>query len=73
MTSDEKRLLGTEMARALRAKGVKSKIWGLPTNDIKKNYLKSGADACIMKPLPCRKEALSRELLRILYGETQKS
>jgi signal transduction histidine kinase/CheY-like chemotaxis protein len=73
MASVEKQLLGTETARALRSKGVKSKICGLSANDIKKSFLESGADAFIMKPLPCRKEALSRELLRILYGETQES
>ena len=71
MASVEKQLLGTETARALRAKGVKSKICGLSANDIEKSFLESGADAFIMKPLPCRKEALSRELLRILHGETQ--
>jgi signal transduction histidine kinase/CheY-like chemotaxis protein len=73
MASVEKQLLGTETARALRSKGVKSKICGLSANDIKKSFLESGADAFIMKPLPCRKEALSRELLRILYGEAQES
>jgi signal transduction histidine kinase/CheY-like chemotaxis protein len=72
MASVEKQLLGTETARALRAKGVKSKICGLSANEIEKSFLESGADAFIMKPLPCRKEALCRELLRILYGETQK-
>jgi signal transduction histidine kinase len=73
MASVEKQLLGTETARALRAKGVKSKICGLSANDIEESFLESGADAFIMKPLPCRKEALSRELLRILYGKTQES
>jgi signal transduction histidine kinase/CheY-like chemotaxis protein len=73
MASVEKQLLGTETARALRAKGVKSKICGLSANDIEKIFLDSGADAFIMKPLPCREEALSRVLLRILYGDTQKS
>jgi signal transduction histidine kinase/CheY-like chemotaxis protein len=71
MASVEKQLLGTETARALRAKGVTSKICGLSANDIEKSFLESGADAFIMKPLPCRKEALSRQLLRILYGETK--
>jgi signal transduction histidine kinase/CheY-like chemotaxis protein len=71
MASVEKQLLGTETARALRAKGVKSKICGLSANDIEKSFLESGADAFIMKPLPCRRDALRRELLRILYGETQ--
>jgi signal transduction histidine kinase/CheY-like chemotaxis protein len=70
MASVEKQLLGTETARALRAKGTTSKICGLSANDIEKSFLESGADAFIMKPLPCRKEALSRALLRILYGES---
>jgi CheY-like chemotaxis protein len=73
MASVEKQLLGTETARALRAKGVKSKICGLSANDIEKGFLGSGADAFIMKPLPCRQDLLSRELLRILYGERQES
>jgi two-component system invasion response regulator UvrY len=73
MASVEKQLLGTETARVLRAKGVKSKICGLSANDIEKSFIDSGADAFIMKPLPCRKEALSRELVRILYGKTQGS
>jgi signal transduction histidine kinase/CheY-like chemotaxis protein len=69
MASVEKQLLGTETVRALRAKGVKSKICGLSANDIEKSFLESGADAFIMKPLPCRQEPLSRELIRVLYGE----
>jgi signal transduction histidine kinase/CheY-like chemotaxis protein len=73
MASVEKQLLGTETVRALRAKGIKSKICGLSANDIEKSFLESGADAFIMKPLPCRVEPLSRELLRILYGEVQES
>jgi signal transduction histidine kinase/CheY-like chemotaxis protein len=73
MASVEKQLLGTETARALRAKGVKSKICGLSANDIEKGFLESGADAFVMKPLPCRQDLLSRELLRILYGERQDS
>jgi signal transduction histidine kinase/CheY-like chemotaxis protein len=73
MASVEKQLLGTETARALRAKGVTSKICGLSANDIEKGFLESGADAYIMKPLPCRQDLLSRELLRILYGERQES
>jgi signal transduction histidine kinase/CheY-like chemotaxis protein len=70
MASVDKQLLGTETARALRAKGIVSKICGLSANDIEKNFLDSGADAFIMKPLPCRKEALSLELLRILSGKS---
>jgi hypothetical protein len=71
MASVEKQLLGTETARALRAKeGVKSQICGLSANDIEKSFLEPGADAFIMKPLPCGKEALSRDFLRIIYEET---
>ena len=73
MASAEKQLLGTETVRALRAKGVESKICGLSANDIEKSFLESGADAFIMKPLPCRQEPLSRELLRILYGGVEES
>jgi hypothetical protein len=53
----------TETARALLAKGLKSRYWPV-SDDIEKSFLESGANAFIMKPSPCRHEALSRVLLR---------
>jgi DNA-binding response OmpR family regulator len=69
MTSTGKHLLGTETVQALRAKGVKSRICGLSANDVKKLFLSSGANQFLIKPFPCAKEPLMRELLRILYAD----
>jgi signal transduction histidine kinase/CheY-like chemotaxis protein len=69
MTSADKKLLGTETVRALRAKGVKSRICGLSANDVEKSFLQSGANHFLIKPFPCAKEPLTRELLRILYED----
>lgn len=66
MASYEKQLLGTETARSLRVKGVKSKICGLSANDTKQAFLEAGADAFLLKPFPCKKDELSMELVRIL-------
>ena len=66
MASTEKQLLGTEATRALRTKGVKSIICGLSANEMEKPFLEAGADAFTIKPLPSGKEALTRELHRIL-------
>jgi signal transduction histidine kinase/CheY-like chemotaxis protein len=67
MASADKQLLGTETVRALRAKGVKSRICGLSANDLEKPFLRNGANGFLIKPFPCAKERLTRELLRILY------
>jgi signal transduction histidine kinase/CheY-like chemotaxis protein len=69
MASADKQLLGTETVRALRAKGVTSRICGLSANDLKKPFLRNGANAFLIKPFPCAKEALTRELLKILYED----
>jgi signal transduction histidine kinase/CheY-like chemotaxis protein len=66
MASTEKQLLGTETTRVLRSKGVKSIICGLSANDMEQAFLRAGADAFVMKPLPCGKNELKRELIRIL-------
>lgn len=70
MASVEKQLLGTETVRALRAKGVTSRICGLSANDKEKEFLDAGANAFTIKPFPCEPRALTRELLRILYDNT---
>jgi response regulator of citrate/malate metabolism len=71
MASADKQLLGTETVRALRAKGVKSRICGLSANDLENPFLRNGANGFLIKPFPCAKEALTRELLRILYEDRE--
>jgi len=71
MASIDKQLLGTETVRALRAKGVTSRICGLSANDMEKPFLRNGANGFLIKPFPCGKGPLTRELLRILYTEPE--
>lgn len=70
MASTEKKLLGTETAKALREKGMKSIICGLSANNIKESFLKAGADDFLLKPLPCKPDELKSTLLRILGGSS---
>lgn len=70
LASIDKQLLGTEAVRALRAKGVESIICGLSANDMEEPFLQAGANSFMMKPFPCGKESLTRELSRVLYGST---
>ena len=69
MASIEKSLLGTETAQAMRSKGVKSIICGLSANDIKDSFISSGADDFLLKPMPCKPDALREALLKILDKE----
>ena len=66
MASVEKQLLGTETARALRAKGVQSIICGLSANDMQQQFLDSGADTFMMKPFPCKKDAMAQAFQEVL-------
>jgi len=66
MASIEKQLLGTETAQAMRAKGVDSIICGLSANDVEMRYFEAGADAFMLKPFPCKKDALTWELIQII-------
>lgn len=66
MASVEKKLLGTETVRALRSKGVRSRICGLSANDVEDGFLGNGADAFMFKPFPCKKEELLVALQRVL-------
>lgn len=59
-------MLGTETVRALRAKGVKSIICGLSANDMQAQFLESGANAFIMKPFPCKKDAMAKAFQEVL-------
>ena len=66
-TKTERRsLLGTETVAAMRAGGVDAKICGLSANDMRLEFITAGADCFMLKPLPCDKDALERELLRVL-------
>jgi CheY-like chemotaxis protein len=71
MASVEKQLLGTEATRALRSRGVTSKICGLSANDTEESFLEAGANAFMMKPFPCDKMGLTRELLSVLYDSIE--
>ena len=66
MASHTKQLLGTETVHALRRKGVESIICGLSANDKEQEFLEAGANAFMTKPFPCQKDALKRELFRLL-------
>ena len=69
MSSAEKQLLGTETVRALRARGVKSRICGLSANDMQNAFLEAGADAFLLKPLPCKPDALQQALVHVLQND----
>jgi len=66
MASIDKQLLGTETARALRNKGVKSKICGLSANDLGESFLQAGADHFMLKPMPSVPSELKRKLCEII-------
>lgn len=68
MASVNKQLLGTEAIQALRSRGIKSRICGLSANDLEDDFLKVGADFFLLKPMPCKKDELTKELCRIVLG-----
>lgn len=70
MASVEKQLLGTETVRELRLLGCTSRICGLSANDAEKEFVGSGADFFLIKPIPCDKEVLRRTLFRLLTSKT---
>ena len=65
-TSVERRLTGTETARAMRAKGVESIICGVSANDIEASFLSSGADIFRMKPFATDQASLERFMTEAL-------
>jgi len=71
MASVTKQLLGTETVVALRNQGVNCRICGLSANDKETEFFAAGADAFTFKPFPCEARALTQELCRILYQESQ--
>ena len=66
MASVEKQMLGTETARVLRSKGVESIICGLSANDMEQQFLESGANTFMMKPFPCKKDAMGQAFQEVL-------
>ena len=68
MASMQKQLLGTETTKALRSKGVKSKICGLSANEMGDDFFAAGANAFVCKPLPTKKVLLQQILCEILLG-----
>jgi CheY-like chemotaxis protein len=68
MASVTKQLLGTETVAALRTAGVKCRICGLSANDKAADFLAAGADVFTFKPFQFEKNALRRELCRILFS-----
>jgi CheY-like chemotaxis protein len=68
MASVEKQMLGTETVRELRRRGVTCCICGLSANDTEREFLTSGADFFMFKPLPFEKELLEKELSHLLWS-----
>jgi CheY-like chemotaxis protein len=66
MASTHKQRLGTETVAELREKGVSCRICGLSANDTETEFMEAGADAFVLKPLPCNEIALKQELSRLM-------
>ncbi|CAB9523858.1 Adaptive-response sensory-kinase SasA [Seminavis robusta] len=64
--STERRLTGTETARALRAKGVTSLIVGVSANDLEDAFLGAGADMFATKPFATSQAQLKQFMGRAL-------
>lgn len=73
MASHNKSLLGTETIQAMRRRGVKSVICGLSANDKEEEFRQSGADAFMLKPFPCQKDAMHRALLQVIRSRPEQS
>lgn len=63
-----KPLIGSEAVRALRNNGVECIICGLSANNMEESFKSAGADCFLLKPFPCAREAMERELLRITHA-----
>jgi CheY-like chemotaxis protein len=73
MASVQKQLLGTETVRAIRAKGFRTPIiCGLSANDVEDAFYHAGSDAFLIKPFPCKKDELEKELLRVFNSRLNK-
>jgi CheY-like chemotaxis protein len=69
MASVQKQLLGTETTRALRGRGVMSRICGLSANDVEEGFMSAGADFFMLKPFPCKPDELRKQLLHLIYSK----
>ena len=69
--STERRLTGTETARALRAKGVTSLICGVSANELEDQFLSAGADIFATKPFATSQVQLKQFMERALEKMTQ--
>ena len=70
-TSQKKQLLGTETVTLLREECIDSNdksciICGLSANDLEQQFLDAGANTFVLKPFPCKKDEMRREMLRVL-------
>jgi len=73
MASVQKQLLGTETVRAIRAKGFRTPIiCGLSANDVGVAFDHAGSDAFLIKPFPCKKDELKKELLKVVNSRVNK-
>jgi hypothetical protein len=61
--------MATETTRALRSKGVTARICGLSANDVEESFYEAGANSFMLKPFPCKKEHLIRELHLVMNEE----
>jgi CheY-like chemotaxis protein len=55
-------MLGTQAVQKLRSLGVCSLICGLSANQMRDEFIEAGADWFLLKPFPCDKELLYKEL-----------
>ena len=70
-TSQNKQLLGTETVKLLRERFIDGSssnciICGLSANDLEQQFLEAGADEFVLKPFPCKKEEMRKEMMRVL-------
>lgn len=72
MASVTKQMLGSETIVELRNNGIDCCICGLSANNKEEEFLKSGADAFLIKPFPCDDESIKMELTRILHSRSKK-
>jgi CheY-like chemotaxis protein len=71
MESTTQQLLGTEVVRVMRDSDLvddSTTICGLSANEEKERFLSAGANYFLLKPLPCSKDALKHQILRVLRG-----
>ena len=64
-------ILGTDTAKSLRERGVEAIICGLSGDDVEARFVEAGANCFVIKPFPCKKEEMQRELKRVLQTKVQ--